>query len=317
MLLAALLLTAAGAEAGMSKDLVNAARGGDVNEVRDLLDKGANPNRRSGDIIVPPFSYVFGKTPLCAAAEAGHADVVKLLLDRGADRTIRCDGMLFTLVFDTAWARGYTPLLVAAYMGYADVVRVLLDEPRPQALHDILQKADVASDLNHHNNALAVFFLVVPMPGSFHPRSMNAAATAAYANHREILPLILSAAGKTFESLDADEQLEEAGVSDQKIREWNDWLAHTDGFAPLRAAASGFAAGFAAGAGAAVGAGAVQEMSSSSGSSGGGRAGAGGVANPACGCPAGFPVWRGGSCYQSIQAACQGVQGECGTYSCR
>jgi len=47
--------------------------------VKALLRAGANPNLPAG----------FGFTPLHEAAEAGHADVVKVLLAHGADPRLK------------------------------------------------------------------------------------------------------------------------------------------------------------------------------------------------------------------------------------
>jgi len=55
--------------------LLQAARNGQENIVRQLLDRGADVNRR----------YRYGCTALMGAAEGGHENVVRLLLDRGAD----------------------------------------------------------------------------------------------------------------------------------------------------------------------------------------------------------------------------------------
>ena len=54
-----------------------------------------------------------GKTPLCYAARSGHNEVVKLLVEKGADAN-RVDKM------------GHTPLFWAAGNGHADTVRSLL-----------------------------------------------------------------------------------------------------------------------------------------------------------------------------------------------
>jgi ankyrin repeat protein len=82
------------------------AREGNLAEVRRLLE--LDP-----DLI--NAHNILGVTPLNIAADHGHADIVKLLLDYGADG---------------GWD-GYadTPLTTAAREGYADCVRVLLDHP--------------------------------------------------------------------------------------------------------------------------------------------------------------------------------------------
>ncbi len=86
--------------------LHEAAFQGCVDEVRRLLEAGADPHARS-------FT---GETPLHLAALAGRADVVRLLLDKGADP--RADS-----------SRG-TPLHRAAEGGAAEVVELLLNAGR-------------------------------------------------------------------------------------------------------------------------------------------------------------------------------------------
>jgi ankyrin repeat protein len=69
-----------GADAGGALHLL--AKRGDVEAVRWLLDRGADPNAR--------WSHWDAKvTPLHLAAAQGHVDVVRLLLDAGADASIR------------------------------------------------------------------------------------------------------------------------------------------------------------------------------------------------------------------------------------
>jgi beta-lactamase regulating signal transducer with metallopeptidase domain len=88
----------------LDRMLVEAADEGDLDDVRELLDRGVNVNAAvDGD-----------GTPLIAAARGGHVDIVRLLLDRGADVNLPVPG-------DGA------PLLMAAREGHVEIVRLLLD----------------------------------------------------------------------------------------------------------------------------------------------------------------------------------------------
>lgn len=82
--------------------LADAARRGDVNRMRTLLEQGALVN-------VPD---VWGNTPLLYAAREGHVEAVRALLRAGASPHGR-DGDM-------------TPLAAAALRGHASAVRVLL-----------------------------------------------------------------------------------------------------------------------------------------------------------------------------------------------
>jgi hypothetical protein len=93
-----------------------ACRNGDVAATRDLLDKGMNVNLR----------FEGGTTPLTAAAMRGQAEVVKLLLERGADPDLRDD------TFKT------TALGMATFFGHMEVVQVLL--PRSKDDLDLVLK---------------------------------------------------------------------------------------------------------------------------------------------------------------------------------
>jgi beta-lactamase regulating signal transducer with metallopeptidase domain len=84
--------------------LVEAAADGDLDDVRSLLDGGANVN-----------AAVLGDgSPLIAAAREGHRALVLFLLDRGADVNLPVDG-------DGA------PLIMAAREGHRQIVETLLD----------------------------------------------------------------------------------------------------------------------------------------------------------------------------------------------
>ena len=79
----------------------------DVDKVRVLLDRGANPNAKSDD----------GRTPLLIASGLfGGAPVVTLLLDRGADVTAKAPGLFGET----------TPVAEAAYTGDETVFRLLV-----------------------------------------------------------------------------------------------------------------------------------------------------------------------------------------------
>lgn len=311
LLLAVLSLAAVDARA--SKALVAAAERGDSAEVQRLLAAGDDVNARAGGMFVPPFYFHFGETPLCAAARRGRADVVKLLLDKGADRRLRCGGFMTTDVVTTMWEKGYTPLLVASHFGAVDVIRALLDEPRDQAIADVEVTGDVKSNMAGNTN-FWMLFAVFPIPVTA-PRHLNAAATAAYAGQQRAVAAILRTVRLDLQDLDVGPQLADARWSDRQIQAVYQWGNSRSEF--WDKVGQGVVQGVATGVGQAAGTELVREATSNgAGSAGAARGGGTTFNNPACGCPAGFPVWRGGACYADLKSACQGVGGECGTLSC-
>ena len=86
--------------------LIIAAKNGNINEVKRLLDNGAPANARDDE----------NTTPLQWAAFNNHADVVRLLLDKKeVDVNIKNSHNL-------------TPLHFAAHSNYPEVAKVLLEK---------------------------------------------------------------------------------------------------------------------------------------------------------------------------------------------
>ena len=80
-----------------------AARYGDVERLRRLLDDGADVNARDR----------YHQTALMLAAQGGHASVVRLLIERGAD-------------LDVAAKFSLTALMLAVIGGHTEAVRLLV-----------------------------------------------------------------------------------------------------------------------------------------------------------------------------------------------
>lgn len=85
--------------------LSGAAEAGDADGAARLLASGASANERSAH---------GGETPLMRAAARGHEEVVRVLLDAGADACARRGD-------------GFTPLILAVFFGHERVVRLLIE----------------------------------------------------------------------------------------------------------------------------------------------------------------------------------------------
>jgi RNA polymerase sigma factor (sigma-70 family) len=157
-------------DAGVEPGLHEAAAIGDTNRVRAALEQ--HPEHL--DTYSPE-----GFSPLALAAHFGHADVMRLLIDRGADvnrvathhlAVTPLHAALFGRQVDAAllliergadvrlarggsgWKRaGWTPLHYAAGMGFSTLVHPLLDRGADPSRRDEEGKTpvDVAIDANH------------------------------------------------------------------------------------------------------------------------------------------------------------------------
>jgi ankyrin repeat protein len=87
-------------------DLIAAARKSDVEAVKGLLAKGADPNAKTP----------YGATPLFFACDRGNLEIVKMLVERGADVNVRD-------TFYNSTAVGW-----AVSKNHTDIVKLLLEK---------------------------------------------------------------------------------------------------------------------------------------------------------------------------------------------
>lgn len=107
MILATLLAVwaaSAAAAAPLTDDLFRAVRAGDAAAVKALLDQGVPVDAKAR----------YDRTPLSFAADRGNVEIVRMLLEKGADVNAK----------DTFY--GGTALTWAADKGHTDIVRLLL-----------------------------------------------------------------------------------------------------------------------------------------------------------------------------------------------
>src|SRR5712692_3378780 len=100
---------------GVHVDIWTAAHRGDLNRVRELLDQDPSLANRNSDY----NSYYLGcGSPLRNAAAKGHIEIVKLLLERGADPNLPEEGIA---------PRGHA-LYSAVYNGHFETAKLLLEK---------------------------------------------------------------------------------------------------------------------------------------------------------------------------------------------
>ncbi len=114
----ALFLFLASSTVAFAGPLHEATRDGDREQVRALIDAGADLDAQGDN----------GETPLITAIIGGHVLVASLLIDRGADIQARNKG-------------GFTPLHAAAYANVVEIAEKLLS--RGADVKDQMNKAGV------------------------------------------------------------------------------------------------------------------------------------------------------------------------------
>src|SRR5271157_4897338 len=97
--------------AGQNAGLQQAAENGNLEEVHALIDKRAEVNARDGT----------GRTALMVAAARNQVEILKVLLQKGADVNEKTTGAA------PAWMNGWTALMYAANHGSCNAVRILLN----------------------------------------------------------------------------------------------------------------------------------------------------------------------------------------------
>merc|ERR1719426_781728 len=101
----------------MDEELLEVAFDGDLDEVKKLLEKGADPMAKDGR----------GNTPLSEAAVKGHLETVRYLLDWKAPIGSDPNGV---------GSDGRSPLHRAAFQHHTEVVQLLLERGSDPRLKD-------------------------------------------------------------------------------------------------------------------------------------------------------------------------------------
>jgi ankyrin repeat protein len=112
----------------LDKALFIAAREGQLETVRYLLDRGVDPNAGKAR----------DASPLASAAQGGHTEIVSLLLDRGATKGLR----------EALWR--------ATKSGHADVVLLLLETKRDALSDDDVRNARYPGGQDERASAAAL-----------------------------------------------------------------------------------------------------------------------------------------------------------------
>ena len=169
-----------------------AARKGDVAKLKELLDKGVDVNTKTQ----------YGATALAYACDKGHTEVVKLLLERGANVNVR----------DTFY--GEMPLGWALQKDNVEIVGLLLEKGA--------QGGDRVLKYGVQTNKIEMVKLALAK-GGLKPEALSSAlGVAETANHPEIVELLkkAGAVAKPSFPIDADTLKSYAGVYKHEVGEF-------------------------------------------------------------------------------------------------
>ncbi|CAK9034684.1 unnamed protein product [Durusdinium trenchii] len=144
-----------------------------VVEVTRLLQKPLNPNWTGADIDLP--------APILFAAKRGHLEVVRLLLEAGADQ-------------NAARQDGATALGATAFNGHLEVARVLLEAGAdPNAARQDGTTALMVAALNGHLEVVRVLLEAGADQNATTQDGATALMFAAHKGHLEVVRLLLEA----------------------------------------------------------------------------------------------------------------------------
>jgi hypothetical protein len=167
LLLCGMLTAAAPAAAqpdAQAEEFFAAVRAGDLGRVKALLEAGVDVNTK----------YRYGTTALFPACDRGHTEIVKLLLERGAEVNVR----------DTFYRA--TPLTWAATKGNSEIVKLLLDKGA-EGVEGVLTTAANRGDAATARVALE--------KGGLKPETLSSALAAAMRGKHEAIVKLLEEAG--------------------------------------------------------------------------------------------------------------------------
>jgi hypothetical protein len=168
----------------INEDLIEAARKSDAEKVKALLAKGADVNARTR----------YGATALSFACDRGSLEVVKILIEHGADVNVtdtfykatplvwaisRNHAEIVTLLLDKGAKDQQTALMMAAGQGNADLAKVIA--ARPGFTTEQFKNALQTAVKNGNLDVAPIIIAALPKVESQHPARLDEAKLKSYA----------------------------------------------------------------------------------------------------------------------------------------